>query len=136
MAVTSLGRSTDTGSGRPEVAILNASLILLGSSLMLFTITFHLAQLLEIPMTLASWNASEPMAEMATCPENTTNGRPSGGHLAWDDHICRTGSRGDEDDTGQARHTGVALHHMARTLFVPWEDELEVRQFLNSTKDR
>src|SRR6266702_1249516 len=65
-AVTSLGRSTRTGPGRPEVAILNASLILLGSSVMSLTITFHLVQLREIPTMSASWKASEPIAEVAT----------------------------------------------------------------------
>src|SRR6267154_1512131 len=76
-AVTSLGKSTNTGPGRPEVAILNASLIRLGSSDMSFTMTFHLVQLREIPMTSASWKASEPIAEVATWPQKTTRGTPS-----------------------------------------------------------
>src|SRR5882757_2699722 len=76
-AVTSLGKSTRTGPGRPEVAILNASFMRLGNSDMSFTMTFHFVQLREIPMTSASWKASEPMAEVATWPQNTTRGTPS-----------------------------------------------------------
>src|SRR5258708_4354276 len=76
-AVTSLGRSTRTGPGRPDVAILKASFILLGSSEISLTITFHLVQLREIPTMSASWKASEPIAEVATWPQNTTKGTPS-----------------------------------------------------------
>lgn len=65
-AVTSLGRSTRTGPGRPEVAILNASLIRRGSSAMSLTMTFHLVQLREMPTISASWNASDPIALVAT----------------------------------------------------------------------
>jgi hypothetical protein len=64
-AVTSFGKSTKTGPGRPEVAILNASLIRLGSSAMSLTMTFHLVQLREMPTTSASWKPSDPMAEVA-----------------------------------------------------------------------
>ncbi|ANB12270.1 hypothetical protein AWJ20_519 [Sugiyamaella lignohabitans] len=65
-AVTSLGKSTRTGPGRPEVAISNASLIRRGSSSMDLTITFHLVQLLVIPTTSASWKASVPIDEVGT----------------------------------------------------------------------
>lgn len=73
----SFGRSTRTGPGRPEVAILKASLILRGSSAMSLTITFHFVHDREIPITSASWKASEPIADVATCPVKTTRGVPS-----------------------------------------------------------
>ena len=76
-AVTSFGRSTKTGPGRPLVAISKASLILRGSSATLFTITFHFVQALDIPTTSASWKASVPMALVGTCPQKTTMGVPS-----------------------------------------------------------
>src|SRR5690349_7803724 len=69
-AVTSLGKSTRTGPGRPLVAISKASFILLGNSATFLTITFHLVQDLEIPMTSASWKASLPMAVVGTWPQN------------------------------------------------------------------
>ncbi len=65
-AVTSFGKSTNTGPGRPEVAISNASLILLGSSATFLTITFHFVHAREIPTMSASWKASEPMADVTT----------------------------------------------------------------------
>src|SRR5512140_222040 len=65
-AVVSLGRSTRTGPGRPLVAISNASLILRGSSATLLTMTFHLVQDREIPITSASWKASLPIADVTT----------------------------------------------------------------------
>ena len=77
LAVTSFGRSTRTGPGRPDVAILNASLIRLGRSATSLTITFHFVQLREMPTMSASWKASDPIAEVATCPQNTTIGTPS-----------------------------------------------------------
>src|SRR6218665_2827396 len=48
-AVTSLGKSTRTGPGRPDVAISKASLIRLGSSATFLTMTFHFVQALLIP---------------------------------------------------------------------------------------
>src|SRR6478609_7804183 len=48
-AVTSLGRSTRTGPGRPLVAISKASLMRRGSSATFLTITFHLMHTREIP---------------------------------------------------------------------------------------
>ncbi|KAF8907773.1 hypothetical protein CPB85DRAFT_1525099 [Mucidula mucida] len=52
-AVTSLGRSTSTGPGRPDVAILNASFILRGSSEMSLIRTF-IFTVREMPITSAS----------------------------------------------------------------------------------
>src|SRR5689334_8770616 len=54
-AVTSLGKSTKTGPGRPEVAISKASLMRRGRSAMSLTMTFHFVQAREIPTTSASW---------------------------------------------------------------------------------
>src|SRR5277367_1597199 len=77
LAVTSLGKSTSTGPGRPLVAISKASLIRFGRSATVLTITFHFVQALEIPITSASWNASLPIAVVGTCPQKTTIGLPS-----------------------------------------------------------
>src|SRR5271154_5915058 len=60
-AVTSFGRSTRTGPGRPEVAISKASLIRRGNSVIFLTITFHFVQARLMPTTSASWKASVPM---------------------------------------------------------------------------
>src|SRR5205809_342919 len=64
--VTSFGRSTSTGPGRPDVAISKASLILLGSSAKVLAMTFHLLQALLMPITSASWKAAEPIALVGT----------------------------------------------------------------------
>lgn len=57
------------------MAILKASLIRRGSSEMSLTMTFHLVHEREMPMTSASWKASDPMADVATGEdsESTTN---------------------------------------------------------------
>ena len=65
-AVTSLGKSTNTGPGRPVVAISKASLIRFGNSATVLTITFHFVHALEIPTTSASWKASLPIAVVTT----------------------------------------------------------------------
>ena len=65
--------STKTGTGRPEVAILNASLIL-GARRLSFTIMFHFVREREMLTTSASWKVSEP-AGVGT--QKTTRGTPS-----------------------------------------------------------
>lgn len=72
-----LGRSTSTGPGLPLMAISKASLILWGNSDVCLTMIFHLVQAREIPNMSASWNASLPMAQVATWPQKTTRGAPS-----------------------------------------------------------
>lgn len=74
----------------------------------------------------------------------------SGGNLAGeDDHwstvgkgighrgddVGRTGTGGDEDDTGLARSTGVTLSHVTSTLFVAGEDEVEVGRVVDGIED-
>ena len=76
-AVTSFGKSTNTGPGRPLWAISKASFIRFGSSATLLTMTFHFVHALEMPTTSASWNASVPMALVGTWPQKTTSGVPS-----------------------------------------------------------
>ena len=65
LAVMSLGRSTKMRPRRPEVAILNTSLILRGSSAVSLAMTFYIVQLLTISMTSAFWKA-DLIAEVET----------------------------------------------------------------------
>ena len=64
--MTSLGRSTKTGPGRPVVATWKAVLTARGMSSTRLTRVFHLVHGREMPVMSASWKASVPIAEVAT----------------------------------------------------------------------
>jgi hypothetical protein len=62
-----LGKSTRTGPGRPDVATSNAWFRYRGRSRMCGTVTFHLVHEREIPTMSASWKASDPTSAVGTC---------------------------------------------------------------------
>src|SRR6187402_3898339 len=74
---TSFGTSMTTGPGRPVRAISNAVRTVVSSFAGSVTRKMCLATEPMIEDTGASWNASEPMALVGTCPQITTIGMES-----------------------------------------------------------
>src|SRR5215831_1467514 len=74
---TSFGTSTSTGPGRPVVATWNASRTICGMSCASEINQLCFVTGIVMPTVSASWNASEPITEYATCPVIATTGMES-----------------------------------------------------------
>ena len=74
---TSLGMSTSTGPGRPDVAMWKASWMARARSLTSRTSTLCLVAERVMPTVSHSWKASEPIRWVGTWPVSTTIGMES-----------------------------------------------------------
>jgi hypothetical protein len=95
--------------------------------------TFHFVQLLEIPITSASWKAPDPMGSGNLTGEDDEGETVAKGVLHGGNDVGSTWP--SSDDTGSARDTRTTFGHVTCALFMSRENEFKVGGVVGGIED-